>query len=167
MFVCHLETDIWISFAEPVAGLLDGLVEGSELEVRKVLAEFVVASGLLELTVRSGSVEDPLSGEAVGLGDCLGGLLDGDLLGLGDGENDWLGLFVLAHHPEEKSGQIDRVDKLTTSLTSSPNGEWFVLGGASVELVDQAGDDVGLFKVEVVVWTENVGWDDGSELLEI
>ena len=69
LFVCHLETDIWISFAEPVAGLLDGLVEGGELEVREILAQFVVASSLFELTVRSGGVEDPLSGEAVGLGD--------------------------------------------------------------------------------------------------
>ena len=36
-----------------------------------------------------------------------------------------------------------------------------------MELVDQTGDDVGLFKVEVVKGTENVGWDNGGELLEL
>lgn len=50
-----------VVLTEPVASFLDGLVEGGELEVGQIFAEFVVAGRLLELSVGSGCVVDPLT----------------------------------------------------------------------------------------------------------
>ena len=72
--------------------------------------------------------------EVVSLGHGLGGFFDGDLLRLGNGEDDGVGLGVLAHHPQEESRQIHRVDELTPGLTRSPNDEGLVFGGAGVKL---------------------------------
>ena len=85
---------VGVVLREPVAGLLDGFIEWSEFEVGQVLSEFVVASGLFELAIRSGSVVDPLALEAVASCDSLGGFFDGDLVLFGDGEDDWLWLIV-------------------------------------------------------------------------
>ena len=63
-----LETNIWIGFAEPVTGFLDCLIEWGKLEIGQILAQFIIASCLFELTIGSGSVEDPLTGETIGLG---------------------------------------------------------------------------------------------------
>lgn len=45
---------------------------------------------------------------------------------------------------------------MSAGLAGSPDGEGLVLLRADVELVDEAGDDVGLFEVEVIVWAENL-----------
>lgn len=158
---------MWVVLGEPVASLLDGFVEGGELEVGQVLSELVVASGLFELAIGAGGVVDPLAGEAIASSDGLGGFFDGDFVLLGDGENDWLWLIVRSHDPQEETGEIDGVDELSSSFASSPDGEGLVLLGADVELVDEAGDDVGLFEVEVVVRTEDVGGDDRGELAAV
>ena len=158
---------LWVVLGEPVASLLDGFIEGGELEVGQVLSKLVVASSLLELAIGSSSVVDPLTGETVGSSDSFGGFFDGDFVLLGDGEDDWVWLIVRSHDPQEESGKIDGVDELSSSFSSSPDGEGLVLLGADVELVDETGDDVGLFEVEVVVRTEDVGWDDRGKLAAV
>ena len=58
---------------------------------------------------------------------------------------------------------------MPSGFTSTPDGEWFVWfgSGAVVELVNETWDDVGFFKVEVIVGTEHVGWDDGSKVATV
>jgi len=82
---------VWVVLGEPVASLLDGLVEWSEFEVGQVLSKFVVASGLFELAIRSGSVVDPLAGEETGKIDGVDELSAG-FAGSPDGE----GLVLLS-----------------------------------------------------------------------
>jgi len=146
-----------VVFTEPVASFLDSFIKGGEFEVWKIFSDFVVAGGLFVLSVRSGCVVDPFALEVVGLSDCLGCLLNRNFFSFGHGQNDGLGLFVTSHNPEEKSGKIYGIDKLSSGFTRSPDGEWLVFSLADMQFMDQTGNDVGFFKVEVIVWTEDVG----------
>jgi len=118
--------------AEPITSLLDRLVKRCKFKVGQILSDFIVAGGLLELAVGARRVVDPFAREIVGLGDGLGRLLNRDFFGLGHGQNDWVRLGVLPHHPEEETRQVDRVDELAPRLSSAPDDERLVFLGARV-----------------------------------
>ena len=161
-----------IVLQEPLDGDVHRLLKWGELEVREILPELLVVGGLLELPVRLGGVEGDLQGSAsdVGverLGHGVRNVGDGHLVLLADGEDDGVRLVVGPERPDHELRQVDGEDELAKGLATAPDVEGLSLLLAVETAVDQTGDDVGVLKVEVVVLSEDVRWDDSGEVAPV
>jgi len=163
----HLLPASFVVGHKPIDALLDAILDGGELVIRKMTSELLIARSLLELSIGLFGVEDDLALEVHGLGNGQSNGLDGDLGGLIDGEGDGIGGVVVAHHPDGQFGQIEGVDELAEGSSGAPNGEGGVVLLGQVALVDEAGDDVAVLDGEVVVRAVDVGGDDGGEVAPV
>ena len=147
----------------PLDGLLDGLSRGDELEVRQVFPQLGVTRSLLELTVSFVRQELHFAFKVKSLEDHHGHVLYRDLVLLISGQDDGVYLLVLPEDPDGEPGQVQAVNELSERSSSPPDLEGGSLLLGLVGLVDQAGNDMALLDVEVVVRPEHVTGDDGGE----
>mmetsp|Transcript_8941 Transcript_8941/g.28386 ORF Transcript_8941/g.28386 Transcript_8941/m.28386 type:complete len:451 (+) Transcript_8941:113-1465(+) len=152
---------------EPLDGVLEGGAHGGEGEFWPEGAQLGVGGGLLVLAVGLGGVEDDVAFELHGLGDHEGDVLDGDLGGLVDREDDGLGGVVLVEDPDGEGGEVEGVDELAEGRARAPDGEVGAVALGDVALVDKTRDDVAPLDREVVVLAEDVRRDDRGELAPV
>ena len=151
---------------EPVHGLLNSLPHRSELEIRQVLSQLGVRSGLLELSVCLGMIVlDIVVIDRIR--NVVHHITDRHLLILSNGQDDGRDLLVLTEHPHNQLSHIDVVDELTQRLARTPDAHRLAGLLGLVELVDQTRNDVATFNLVVIVRTVDVGGHDGGEVASV
>ena len=163
LFSSLFSTSFKIGF-EPVTGFLQGLLEGSELEVGVQAHELAVVGGLLVLPVCLCAVEHQVALEAQALDQCLRHGPDGHLVLLGHRQDEGLRLVVVVKHPQEEAPEVLGEHELAQRRARAPHRELLLARlHRQVAAVHHARQHVAVRQREVVLRPEDVRRDHRHE----
>ena len=108
---------------KPLNGRLNGFVHGSEFEVWQEFSKLCVARSLLVLAVGLVGKVNNISLKLKCLQHQLGHVSNRNFVGFVDRKYDRLNVFVIANCPNEKTSQIQGIDKLSQGFAGTPYGK--------------------------------------------
>jgi hypothetical protein len=152
---------------KPVDTLLDSLFHGDKLIVGSKRSQLDIGGRLFELSIGLGGIKDHISFKLHGLGNGKCDILDADFSTFINRQGNWFWLMIVSHDPHTQFCQVQRVDELTQGRSTSPNGKIGVVLLGQKALVNETRNDVTILNGKVVMWSINVGGDNGRKVASI
>ena len=151
---------------KPIHSFFDSLSHRSKLVIRKILSQLRVRRCFLVLPIGLCVIVFNIM-IVNSICNIIHHIADRHFLVFSHREDDGLDLLVLAHHPQDQFSHVHIVDELTKRLSRAPHTHRFAALLGLVELVDQSGNHVATFDLEIVERPVDVGGNDGCEVASI